>query len=121
MVLSAFSHPMSLDQDTSIKSNHSVSHNITVGDDQHSVSVTVKGKDIVSEQRGNICEVVCDSGISAKSEIGNGTLNISSGKNNSNASSKKRTVELPKLLLCNIQSFANKNKKRIKHLKLIGY
>ena len=102
MVLSAFSHLMSLDRDTSIKSAHSESHNIPVGEDQYCVSASAKGNNIVSEQRSSISEDVCINAISAKSEIGSGTRNIGSGKDNSSENITKRTAELPKLLLCNI-------------------
>ena len=96
-----------------------------MGEDHYSVSAAVKSKKLVSNQTNNIREIVSNNGMSAKSEIVIGTLNIttspptnsmksSSEKNKNNENITKKTAELPTLLLCNIQSFSNKNKKKDK-------
>ena len=66
MVFGAFSHQMSLDQDTSNKVAHSENHNIHVGEDQYSVSATAKSKKLVSNQINNIREIMSNNGMSEK-------------------------------------------------------
>ena len=117
MVLSAFSHLMSLDRDTSIKSAHSESHNIPVGEDQYCVSASVKGNNIVSEQRSSISELVCKNTISTKSEIGSGTPNIGSEKNNSSKNTTREQLNYLNYYFVTSKVLVIKIRKMIKQQK----